>query len=320
MRFAPTSSLEIDGDVNILLLGRNGQLGWELQRSLAPLGTVVAWDRHCRSASAWGDLASPSDLGHAVRALRPDVVVNAAAFTAVDDAERDEALATTVNADAPGVLAECVALWGGWLVHFGTDYVFDGSGDRPWREDSPTSPLNAYGRSKLAGENRIRAAGCRHLILRTSWLHGARGGNFARTMLRLAAERDSLRVVDDQIGAPTGADLLADVTAHALRAALREPELGGTYHAAASGGVSWCGYARHVIGWARARGLQLRASSESVEPIASKDFPTPARRPLNSRLDCARLCAAFGLRLPDWRSGVERMLAEALQLPAPAEP
>jgi dTDP-4-dehydrorhamnose reductase len=301
--------------MDILLLGPNGQLGWELRRSLAPLGRLHAWDRRCRESAAFGDLAAPQSLAAAVRALRPDVVVNAAAFTAVDEAERAEPLAATVNADAPAALAAAMQEVGGLLLHYSTDYVFDGSGDQPRDEAAPTGPLSAYGRTKLAGEQAIRVSGCRHLILRTSWVHAARGGNFARTMLRLAAERDHLRVVDDQVGAPTGADLLADLSAHALRAVLRDPALAGTYHACAAGEVSWCGYARHVIGWAKARGLALRASADDVEAIASRDFPTPARRPLNSRLDTRRLREAFGLCLPDWRDGVDRMLAEALQLP-----
>ena len=302
--------------MNILLLGPNGQLGWELRRALAPLGRLVAWSRHDRAATAFGDLTVPDRLAAAVRVLRPAVVVNAAAYTAVDAAEGDEATAMTVNAAAPAALAAAMADSGGMLVHFSTDYVFDGSGNAPRDEDAPTGPINAYGRSKLAGEDAIRASGCRHLILRTSWVHAARGGNFARTMLRLAAERDRLRVVADQVGAPTGAELLADITAHALRAVGRDPSLSGTYHACAGGAVSWYDYARHVIGWASARGLALRASAADVEPIASGDFPTPARRPLNSRLDTRRLREAFDLHLPDWRDGVERMLAEALQLPA----
>jgi dTDP-4-dehydrorhamnose reductase len=301
--------------MRILLLGPNGQLGWELRRSLAPLGPVTAWDRHDTDAAAFGDLSAPDRLAAAVRTLRPDVVVNAAAYTAVDLAERDEAIATTVNARAPAALAAVAAEIGATLLHFSTDYVFDGTGSAPRDENAPTGPLNAYGRSKLAGEEAIRASGCAHLILRTSWVHGARGSNFARTMLRLATERDRLRVVDDQVGAPTGADLLADLGAHALRALARDPSLAGTYHAVAAGEVSWCGYARHVIGWARSRGVALRATPDAVEAISTRDFPTPARRPLNSRLDTQRLRATFGLHLPDWRAGVDRMLAEVLQLP-----
>ncbi len=301
--------------MRILLLGPNGQLGWELRRSLALLGPLTAWDRHCTGAAAFGDLSAPERLAAAVRALRPDAIANAAAYTAVDQAERDEPLATAVNAHAPAALAAVAAETGATLLHFSTDYVFDGSGSAPRDESAPTGPLNAYGRTKLAGEEAIRASGCRHLILRTSWVHGARGGNFARTMLRLAAERERLRVVDDQIGAPTGADLLADLAAHALRTLVRDPGLAGTYHACAAGEVSWCGYARHVIGWARSRGVALRARADDVDAIATAEFPTPARRPLNSRLDTRRLRAAFGVHLPDWRDGVDRMLAEVLQLP-----
>ena len=297
--------------MNILLLGANGQLGWQLRRALAPLGRLTAWDR----SDDGGDLAKPERLIEAVRALRPDVLVNAAAYTAVDRAEQDAGAAQNINATAPLAMAQAMAESGGLLVHYSTDFVFDGSGTAPWTEDAPTAPLNVYGSTKLAGELAIRASTCRHLILRTSWVHAARGHNFARTMLRLAAERDSLSVVDDQIGAPTGADLLADITAHALRALTHRPELAGTYHACAAGAVSWCGYARHVIGWARARGVALRASADSVQAIRSADYPSPARRPLNSRLNTTRLCASFGLQMPDWRDSVDRMLAEVLQVP-----
>lgn len=299
--------------MHILLLGPDGQLGWELRRALAPLARVTAWVRSERAGGAFGDLGDPPRLAAAVRALRPDVVVNAAAYTAVDAAESHEDEAMRVNAAAPAALAAALAKAGALLVHYSSDYVFDGSGDAARAEDAPTGPLNAYGRSKLAGEEAIRASGCRHLILRTSWVYAARGANFARTMLRLAAQRERLRVVDDQIGAPTGADLLADVTAHALHAILHEPALAGTYHACAAGEVSRCGYARHVIGWARAHDVALRATPDAVEPIASRDYPLPTRRPLNSRLDTRRLRETFALELPDWRAGVERMLAEVLQ-------
>ena len=297
--------------MNILLLGANGQLGWQLRRALAPLGRLTAWDR----SDEGGDLARPEGMVKAVRALGPDVLVNAAAYTAVDKAEQDADAALRINAAAPKAMAQVMAESDGLLVHYSTDFVFDGSGAAPWTEDAPTAPLNVYGSTKLAGEAAIRASGCRHLILRTSWVHAARGHNFARTMLRLAAERDSLSVVDDQVGAPTGADLLADITAHALRALTRRPELTGTYHACAAGAVSWCGYARHVIGWARAHDVALRASADSVQAIRSADYPSPARRPLNSRLDTTRLCSQFGLQMPDWRDSVNRMLAEVLQVP-----
>ncbi|MFT3817043.1 MAG: dTDP-4-dehydrorhamnose reductase [Rubrivivax sp.] len=292
--------------MKLLLLGKNGQVGWELQRALAPLGDVVA----CNRAEA--DLAQPESLTSLLRDLRPDAIVNAAAYTAVDEAEREIALAHVVNAEAAAVLAREAAALGAWLVHYSSDYVFDGSGRQPRSEDAPTGPLNAYGRSKLEGEERIRASGCRHLILRTSWVYAARGGNFARTMLRLAAERDELRVIDDQVGAPTGAELLADVTAHALRALQQDPSLAGTYHCAAAGETSWHGYARHVIEWARAHGQALKVAPDAVRPIATSAYPTPAARPLNSRLATHKLQSAFGLRLPPWQAGVERMLDEIL--------
>jgi len=238
--------------MKILLFGCNGQVGWELQRSLSPLGELVALDFDSREHHA--DFSRPEGLADTVRAVAPDVIVNAAAHTAVDRAESEPELARTLNATAPAVLAREAAARGAWLVHYSTDYVFDGSGSHYRGEDEQPGPLSVYGRTKLEGEQLIRASGCKHLILRTSWVYAARGSNFARTMLKLAAERERLTVIDDQIGAPTGAELLADVTAHAMRAAARDPALGGTYHVAAGGETSWCGYARLVIEWARARG------------------------------------------------------------------
>ncbi|WKB51076.1 dTDP-4-dehydrorhamnose reductase [Eleftheria terrae] len=303
----------------VLLLGRNGQVGWELQRALAPLGRLVALDRAGDPARGLcGDLSQPEALAATVRQLRPAVIVNAAAHTAVDRAEAEPELAELLNATACGVLAREAAVMGACLVHYSTDYVFDGSGQQPHREDDATGPLNVYGRSKLEGERQIRASGCRHLILRTSWVYAARGGNFARTMLRLAAERDRLSVVDDQFGAPTGAELIADVTAHALRRLARLPELAGTYHLAADGCTSWHGYACHVIEWARAHGLALKVPPEAIAAVPSSAFPTPARRPHNSRLCTDKLQAAFGLHLPPWQAGVDRMLAEVLAgIPSP---
>lgn len=296
--------------MRILLFGKGGQLGWELQRSLAPLGKLIALGTNDQPCA---DFTRPSDVAATVRALAPDVIVNAAAYTAVDKAESDAQNAMAVNAITPGVLAEAAAGLGAWLVHYSTDYVFDGGGVTPWREDDATAPLNEYGRGKLAGEENIRAAGGRHLIFRTSWVYAARGGNFAKTMLKLAQERDALKVIDDQYGAPTGADLLADLTAHALRAALRQPELAGTYHAAPAGETTWHGYARHVITQARAAGLPVKVSDDAIQAVPTSAFPTPARRPANSRLDTHKLRAAFGLHLPDWQAGVDRMLTEILQ-------
>lgn len=297
--------------MRILLFGKGGQVGWELQRSLAPLGDVIAVGRDDAGSHA-GNFLEPDALAETVRTLAPAVIVNAAAHTAVDQAESEPEAARLVNAAAPAILAREAASLGAWLLHFGTDYVFDGSGSTPWREDSPTGPLNIYGRTKLEGEAAIRASGCAHLILRTSWVYAARGNNFAKTMLRLAAERDRLAVVDDQVGAPTGAELIADVCAHVLRSAVHRPELAGTYHLAAAGLTSWYGYARHVIEHAQHHGRKLRATPDSINPVATSDFPKPARRPLNSQLDTRKLREAFDLELPPWQAGVDRMLDEIL--------
>ena len=297
--------------MRILLLGRNGQVGWELQRSLAPLGELVALDA-TGADGLCGDLARPAELATTVRALAPGLIVNAAAYTAVDRAEAEPERARAVNAAGPAVLAQEAAALGAWLVHYGTDYVFDGSGNRPWAEDDPTGPLNVYGRTKLEGEQAIRASGCAHLILRTSWVHAARGANFARTMLRLAGEREQLQVVADQFGAPTGADLIADVTAHAIRAAMARPALSGTYQLAAGGETNWHGYARHVVAFAQARGHPMRVHPDTIVPVSSADFPSAAQRPHNSRLDTRKLRQVFALGLPPWQFGVERMLQEVL--------
>jgi dTDP-4-dehydrorhamnose reductase len=294
--------------MKILLFGCNGQVGWELQRSLAVLGELVALDFDSKDHNA--DFSRPETLAGTVRAVQPDVIVNAAAHTTVDKAESEPALAHAINTEAPGLLAREAAALGAWLVHYSTDYVFDGNGDRPRKEDDPTGPLSVYGRTKLESEQRVRASGCRHLILRTSWVYSARGGNFARTMLKLAAEREQLSVVADQIGAPTGADLLADVTAHALCTAMQSPNLAGTYHAVAAGETTWHGYAQMVIEWARAQGLAVRVPADRIAPVPSTAYPTTARRPLNSRLDTQRLQRTFGLTMPQWQPGVLRMLAE----------
>jgi dTDP-4-dehydrorhamnose reductase len=302
--------------MKILLLGKNGQVGWELQRSLAVLGEVVALDRR-GAGSLCGDLSDLAGLAQTVRSVQPQVIVNAAAHTAVDKAESEAELARTLNALAPGVLAREAAQLGAWLVHYSTDYVFDGSGSTPWKETDAVAPLSVYGRTKLEGEQAIAASGCRHLILRTSWVYGARGGNFARTMLRLAAEREQLNVINDQIGAPTGADLLADVTAHALRHVLppmRRNDLtpSGIYHVAAAGETSWHGYARFVVQQARQAGRTLKAGPEQVLPISTADYPTPAKRPHNSRLNCKLFQNTFGLKLPHWENGVAGLLDEIL--------
>ena len=297
--------------MKILLFGKNGQVGWELQRSLAPLGELVALASD--SQELCGDLTDLAGIARTVRAVAPDIIVNASAHTAVDRAESEPELARALNALAPGVLAQEAHRVGAWLVHYSTDYVFDGSGDAPWRETDPTGPLNIYGQTKLEGEAAIAAAGCRHLIFRTSWVYAARGGNFAKTMLRLARERDSLAVINDQIGAPTGADLLADVTAHALRTAMLRPELGGLYHLAAGGQTSWYDYARFVIDFARQADIDIKVAPEAIHPVPTSAFPTAARRPLNSRLDTRNLQTTFGLQLPHWQDGITRMLTEVLE-------
>jgi len=295
--------------MKILLVGCNGQVGWELQRSLAPLGALTACDFDSPEPLR-ADFAQPESLRALVQRVQPQVIVNAAAHTAVDKAESEPEFARTLNATAPGVLAQEAQRTGALLVHYSTDYVFDGSGSAARTETSPTGPLSVYGRTKLEGEELITRSGCAHVILRTSWVYAARGGNFARTMLRLAAERDALNVIDDQIGAPTGADLLADVTAQVIRAVQAQPALQGLYHCVAAGETSWFEYARFVIEWARARGQNIKVAPEAIAPIATSAYPTPAQRPLNSRLDTRKLQAAFGLQMPHWQHGVQRMLTE----------
>lgn len=295
--------------MKILLLGKNGQVGWELQRSLAPLGELVALDRHAVDGLC-GDLSDLDALRATIRQLKPHVIVNAAAYTAVDKAESEVELADRVNGHASQVMAEEAALLDAWLIHYSTDYVFSGEGSASWQETDAVAPVNHYGASKLAGEQAIAASGCKHLIFRTSWVYGARGNNFAKTMLRLAKDRETLSVIADQIGAPTGADLIADVTAIAIHKVLQQPELAGVYHLAASGEVSWYGYASHVIAFARDNGEQLAVTA--INPIDTTAYPTPARRPLNSRLNTQKLRDNFSLHLPDWQSGVTRMLREVL--------
>jgi len=308
--------------MNIVLFGAQGQLGVQLSRALAPLGTLVRLGRGgvlggaAAHAALCGDLAQAAALEATIRALRPDAVVNAAAYTAVDKAQSDRAGAYAVNALACAAMARACADTGAWLVHYSTDYVFDGSGTRAWREDDATRPVNLYGESKLAGEDAIRTLHARHLILRCSWVFDTVGQNFLLSILRAAMTRDSLRVVADQHGAPTRAALIADVTAHLLRSlsgaapAERADAPAGTYHLAPSGETSWHGYAVRLIQQALAHGLPVRCTPERIAAISSADYPTAAPRPFNSRLDTARLRERFDLALPPWQSGVDAVVAE----------
>ena len=264
-----------------------------------------------RSAWTWPEPSSHG-LAATVRALRPDVIVNAAAYTAVDRAESEPDLARRINAHAPAALAREAAACGALLVHYSTDYVFHGHGQRPWAEDDPTGPLNVYGQTKLAGEQAIVQAGCRHLILRTSWIHAARGGNFARTMLRLARQQPRLTVIDDQWGAPTGAELIADVSAHAIVQLRARPDKAGIYHLAAAGETNWFSYAKHVLAQAQSAQAAIEYAVKDILPIPSSAYPVAATRPHNSRLDTRKLRTAFDLHLPPWQAGVDRMLAEIL--------
>ena len=298
--------------MRILLLGKNGQVGQALERALAPLagpGELLALDR-----SKGGDLAQLDALAATVRQLRPQVIVNAAAYTAVDKAESEPDQARLVNALAPEVLAKEAQALGAWLVHYSTDYVFDGSGTRPWIETDATAPLNIYGLSKLEGERLIQAHCRRYLIFRTSWVYAAQGSNFPKTMLKLAQELERLTVVDDQWGAPTGAELLATVTAAVLRQIdlAGNEALAGLYHLAASGEATWHAYASHVISQAKALRPDLPWALQEIAPVPSSAFVTAAVRPHNSRLNTAKLQAAFGINLPDWRQGVDELLAHVL--------
>lgn len=294
----------------ILLLGANGQVGWELQRSLAPLGELVS----CTRAEA--DLAQPNRLLALVERLEPHVIVNAAAYTAVDKAESDEAVARQINADSVALLAQLAATSGAWLVHYSTDYVFDGTHDRPYVETDATRPMSVYGQTKCQGEHAVTASGCRHLIFRTSWVYSARGNNFAKTILRLASERDMLKVVADQVGAPTSAELIADVTALALYRLAYDAQLAerasGIYHLVAAGEISWHAYAQYVISYAAGQGFALKISADHVNAITTAEYPTPACRPANSRLNTMKLQHTFDLHLPDWQVHADRMLEELL--------
>lgn len=292
----------------ILLLGANGQVGWELQRSLSPLGQLLAYDRQR------ADLGDLDGLRALVRQERPDTIVNAGAYTAVDKAEDHIADARRINAEAVSALAQAASEVDACLVHYSTDYVFDGSGNLPFQEDATTAPLSAYGQTKLEGELAIRESGCRHLIFRTSWVYATRGANFAKTMLRLAKERKELRVIADQYGAPTSAELIADVTALVLHRLGHDSELSahayGTYHLVASGTTSWHHYAQFVIEQAIRLGCELQAAPERIAPITTGEYPLPAKRPANSRLANDKLQRTFDVALPHWEHHVQRMIRE----------
>ena len=302
--------------MKILLLGTDGQVGWELQRSLAPMGelVVIGQDSATNPGGLCGDFTQLDALAATVRTIRPDVIVNAAAHTAVDKAESEPDFARLLNATAPGILADEAQALGAWLVHYSTDYVFDGSGDQPWKEGDATGPLSVYGQTKLEGEQAVQRCE-RHLIFRTSWVYAARGGNFAKTMLRLAKERETLQVIDDQFGAPTGADLIADVTAHAIRQVMTgqaggNVALAGIYHLVAGGCTNWNAYAKHVVALAECAQPAIKIVAKDIKSVPTSAFPTPAKRPHNSRLDTTRLQTTFGLTLPQWQTGVNRMLNE----------
>ncbi len=293
----------------ILLTGKNGQVGFELQRALAPLGEVIA------VGTGDCDLADADAVRALVQRVQPQLIVNPAAYTAVDKAESEADRARAINAIAPGVLGEEAARLGAAVVHYSTDYVYDGNKDGRYLESDPTAPQSVYGQTKLDGERALVAANGQHVIFRTCWVVGAHGGNFAKTMLRLAADREELKVVADQFGAPTSAALIADVTAHVVRQLLRDGSARfpfGTYHLAAAGQTSWHAYAQFVIGEAIGMGKPLKATPERVLPIPAAAYPTPAKRPQNSRLDTTRLRQAFGLHLPNWQQGVRHILQQIL--------
>ena len=296
--------------MKILLFGKNGQVGWELQRSLQPLSKLIALDRY--SSELCGDLTNLNGIANTVQKVVPDIIVNAAAYTHVDKAEEEQDLAYIINTKAPGILANEAKKLNAWYVHYSTDYVFNGNDNNPKKENDPTAPLNVYGQTKRDGEKLIAASGCQHLIFRTSWVYGAYGNNFIRAMLRLGNERDSLKVVNDQIGAPTGAELLADVTALTLRTALQRPDVSGLYHLTASGHTSWYAYARLIFEQSQKLGFEFKMHPDQLISIPSSEFPTQAKRPLNSCLNTQKLQDTFNLHLPTWEMPVIRTLTEIL--------
>ena len=293
----------------VLLLGANGQLGFTLGSALKALGEVKALNRS--EADFSNAFALRETLLLVIKKFQPHVIVNAAAYTAVDKAQTEQTIALQVNAQSVGILAELAQSVNAVLVHYSTDYVFDGAGDRPWLESDQTNPLSVYGQSKWLGECAVRQHCCKHLIFRTSWVVGVHGNNFLKTMLRLASERDGLRVVADQVGAPTSSDVLAKVTVnllHTMSPAAKDDARFGTYHLAASGETTWHAYAQYVIAGALKRGAHVTCKPESIEPIPTHAYPLPAPRPVNSRLNTVKIRSTFGVELPAWQLGVDAIL------------
>jgi len=293
--------------MKILLFGKNGQLGWELNRSLQPLGNVVALGRND------ADFSDPDSLRERIQQVQPDIIINAVAYTAVDKAEGEEELATIINQAAPGVLAEEAKKWGALLIHYSTDYIFDGTKVTPYTETDIPAPVNVYGRSKLGGEQMIQASGCDYLIFRTSWVYASRGHNFLLTILRLASERDELSIVSDQIGSPTSARLIADTSILCMQQAVKERVAGvfssDLYHLTAAGETSWQGFAEEIIQLA-GNIFRQPLKSSSIKAIATDEYPTPAKRPMNSRLQLTRLESHFAIEIPDWKRGLHLCMEE----------
>ncbi|HCT6782620.1 TPA: dTDP-4-dehydrorhamnose reductase [Proteus mirabilis] len=294
--------------MKIILFGKNGQVGWELQRSLVPLGTVIALDS--KSIDYKADFLFPLELEKTILSIKPDIIVNAAAYTNVDNAETDDVSAFKVNSESVEVIAKTAEKIGALLIHYSTDYVFDGTNDIPWLETDTPAPLNIYGKSKLAGELAIINNCKRHLIFRTSWVYASKGNNFAKTMLKLGKSHDSLSIIDDQYGAPTSAELLADCTAHAIKSALDNESLYGLYHLTAKGTTTWFEYASLIFEYAQEYSLPLTV--KNLIPIPAKEYPLPAFRPHNSRLNTQKFETNFKLELPHWKFGIYRMLNEIL--------
>jgi dTDP-4-dehydrorhamnose reductase len=289
-----------------LLLGKNGQLGSAFMRRSAGAPDVVALDR-----SSVGDLGNSEQLSDYIRTTRPEVIINAAAYTAVDAAEDHQELAFQINALAPAAIAQAARDVGALLVHFSSDYVYGGGRQKPWMETDPAEPINVYGQSKLAGDRAVQASGCRHLIFRTSWVFSAHGKNFLNTILRLAREREELRVVDDQIGGPTSVELIVSTARRAIELTQQDHSLGGLYHLAAAGEVSWFGYAKFAIETAQNMGLKIIA--KNIVPVHSAEFVSQARRPMNSRLDTGKLCGSFGIAMPNWQDDVRKAIIDIVR-------